>query len=201
MLEKDERAAWLEGVQLLNTNSSVDLHTHTRKEEGREGKNGREGGDMQYPSYSPQKTKQRDKGDFSEVQYEHQYRAALDGWMDEASCKSQPEPQRSLPHSSSTHWSTRSISHHNDFLTKKVLHEEKQISKGKNFFISALTWIFPQCKQAWTWGDIQISVLRSWRAVCLYKAVFRLKLYDLLIYTSLKITFSTCFLAWFKLLQ
>ena len=64
-----------------------------------------------------------------------------------------------------------------------------------------LTLIFPLCKQAWTWADILISVLRCLRSVCLYKAVFRLKLYDLLTNTGLKITLSTWFLSQLKLLQ
>lgn len=89
------------------------------------------------------------------------------------------------------------------FLPKRCYMKKYKASKGiwKNLLNSALSLIFALCKQAWTWGDIQISVLRCLRAVCLYKAVFRLKLYALLTYTSLKITLSTCFLSRLKLLQ
>lgn len=158
---------------------------------------------MQYPSFSLQETRQRDKikGDFSEVEYERSTEWSLDGWDQlRASAWTAAIPTSQQPSSLARdiHQSLKLFSFQKGVTWRKT--KSARESERTSSFLH-LTLIFPLCKQAWTRRDVLISVLRCLRAVCLYKAVFRLKLYDLLTYTSLKITLTTWFLSQLKLLQ
>lgn len=77
VLEKYEYAAQLGGGHLPNTSSSVNGLTSVGTCTCARTKGGNRGRDTGYPSFSLQETRQRYKikVDFSEVEYEHQYRA------------------------------------------------------------------------------------------------------------------------------
>lgn len=125
---------------------------------------------------------------------------SLDGWgqlRGSAWTAAIPTSQQHSSLARETHQSSRWFSFQKGVMWRKT--KPARESERTSSFLH-LTLFFPVCKQVWTWGDILISALRFLRALCLYKAVFRFKFYDLLTYTSLKITLSTWFLSQLKTL-
>lgn len=93
----------------------------------------------------------------------------LDGWMRPAASLSLNRSNPCLPAAQLTDPPDPSVTTM-IFLPKRCYIKKNKISKGiwKNFFISVLTPIFPLYKKAWTWGDVQISVLSIAWELCVY---------------------------------